>query len=76
MGHRSAHTKADTRALQHKVPRGLRGASDIKIRTAPQQERSDTLKVRRGLHEHMLDLTKLLHTPRKMNIENVKRCFL
>ena len=49
---------ADTRALQHKVPRGLRGASDIKIRTAPQQERSDTLKVRRGLHEHMLDLTK------------------
>ena len=49
---------ADTRALQHEVPRGLRGASDIKIRTAPQQERSDTLKVRRGLHEHMLDLTK------------------
>ena len=39
------HNESDT----HKEPRSC--ASDIKIRTAPQRERSDTLKVPRGLRE-------------------------
>ena len=48
-------------------------ASDLKIREAPQRERSDTQKVTRGLQEHMLDFHKTLRSPRKVNIEKVKK---
>ena len=47
--------------------------SDLKMSTAPQQKRSDTPKVTRGLRQHMVDFHKTLHAPRRMNVvEHVK----
>ena len=51
-------------------------ASDLTMNTAPQRERSDTLKVRRGSRKHMLEFHQVLHAPRNMSIENLKTgCF-
>lgn len=47
-------------------------ASDLKMSTAPQQERSDTHKVTRGCGEHMVDFHPGMCKPRNMNIETFK----
>jgi hypothetical protein len=49
-------------------------ANDIKIRTTPQRERSDTHKVTRWSREQMIDFHRhpILRAPWKMNIENLK----
>ena len=48
-------------------------ASDIKIRSANQQERSDTHNVTRGLPVHMLDLHKTSRASRKIS-KNHRTC--